>query len=211
MEKFFSPDARSKPTLDDFDSEGTLFDPSLQEAYEEDKCEKEIDFIVDTQGLSYSDARRIVELKYGRVEKPPEAEQADEVIAVNLEDRAVALKAIMSYYSQRNLARGASEARTILGNDFNRRYGDEADVVEHNMYAKLNHPSLYKSMNVLVAADAMRANGYSENEISKEKSALEEEFASVARPGKSKQREKIVKRATRTAEATSQTHVDEVA
>ena len=208
MEKFLPPDAQSKITIEDLPTEGTLFELDHDTVHEDILLEKRIEHIVDTEGISYADAYR----REGVMPPTELAESAPlDAIAVRLTDRAVAIEAIMKHYSRRNQAQGASAVRSIRENVFDRRYGADADAVEQHMYARVDHPSLYQSMNVLVAAEAMRANGYSEDEINKQKRALENDFTPIARPGKSRERNKIVRRATKAAKVAEQSSMNKVA
>ena len=208
MEKFLPPDAQSKIQIEDLPTEGTLFEFDSDAAHQDMLLEKRIEHIVDTEGISYADAyrREGVTPPVELVESDP-----DDAIAVRLTDRAVAIEAIMKHYSRRNQAQGVSAVRSIGGNAFDRRYGADADAVEQHMRARVDHPSLYQSMNVLVAAEAMRANGYSEDEIHEQKRALEDDFTPIAGPGKSTERNKVVRKVAKTAQIAKQASMNNVA
>lgn len=135
------------------------------------ELERQLDDLVDKTGMSYADARaRLgidIPVSGGLVEG-----SEHEPLAVDLRVRAFALESLMAYYNQLNKTRGASTQRQLHVNDFDTRYRSDAPQVERNMYGKLDNAVFEKNIEILTAADAMRQQGFDEDQIELEKVTL---------------------------------------
>lgn len=112
-----------------------------------------------------------------------ELDGAPEVpIAVNLGERALALDGIMTYLNKASQVRGSATVLGHGGGKFSERYGRRAGEVQRG--AERNRDELLASfrqgIRVLIAEDALRANGMDEGDIDLERvtmqSGLNREF-----------------------------------
>ena len=121
--------------------------------------------------------------------------------SVRLDDRAIALAAIMKYFNQVNKGSGVRGSRGH--NEFNNRYGSDADDILRRMITKENrlYVEFMKSVRVLTASDDMRAVGYPEEAIKDGERQMARSLHRRYGPGNaySPERNKLVDRAHKAA------------
>lgn len=126
-------------------------------------------------------------------------------IAVELGAKAIALEQIMKRYNQESKLGGLAITRKMNPNQFDRRYKDKADKVHKGALTKLDGLRLDydEAVSVLTASDAMRAHGYSEQDIQMHESRLRKALSKDLGPGNSnsKERAKAVNKAKKAANA----------
>lgn len=144
--------------FEDMDLTGTLFDES---AYFDDEYDKALDDFVDKTGQSDDDARR--ELGDAPTEIISNSETKDGP-AVQLEERVLALDAIMKYHN--HAARALAMQSPAAQENLRKQYKDNADYVREGAEAKLSGGELYynfsSALDVLSATDQPRSEEYSE-------------------------------------------------
>jgi hypothetical protein len=173
----FDFEKSSDESLTSTNSVATDLSTELQAYYDE------LDKLVDQRNISYHEAKRLVsppagyeEYTVGKtqhsepIEVKPDSSTEKPPIAVRLDDRLVALEGIVGAFNQAGKLRGAEQSRYKI----DERYGDNAGDVMQGMHSKQER--LYRKvghhLGVLVAEDALRAHGFSQEVINKHKSIL---------------------------------------
>lgn len=118
--------------------------------------------------------------------------------AVDLLERGIALSALMYYFNSRNAAVGARIQREEAGSAINTRYKDKASDVVDAMSGKSESAGgeAKNALNALIDASTLAEHGLSPGQIARERAALLDHMnASIGRPGHSKERQSLAKRA----------------
>jgi len=186
----------SQPSgFEDLDYSGTLFDG--------DRYNLAAERLVDSGVDSYHTAH----LRLGGRPEAPILETPHTPIVVDVQERALALEAIVTYLNKSSQVHGSA---TLLGNGgggFSARYGTAALDVQRG--AEVNRDLLrngfVQGIKTLASTEAMHRNGMDENEI--EDARLEMQMVVNRRIGvgqsDAKKRNKIVKTAQKTAKKLS--------
>lgn len=126
-------------------------------------------------------------------------------VSVSLEQRMLAVSAIMEYFNQANKRNGLSKSRDY--NAFNDRYGRNADVVARGMSDKADN--LYErkarpAFETLAQTEQLKAAGFDDDEVELGKKALMRAIYRQHGPGSERtyrERQKVVDRVTDTHNA----------
>ena len=179
--------------------DGMLFDDTTFDAA--------LDQIVDTQGISYYDARR----KLGIPNETQEAEHLKTVeqdspdgASVSLAARALALSNIMGTFNQLNKTMGARKVSQHANNEFQARYQNPEEIIDR-MGSKAS-TMLHRNkadLNVLNATDALAREGFDDEDVLRSRDDIKKDLINVFGPGKAyaPDRKKVVRRATKAAQA----------
>ena len=166
--------------------------------FDDDSFDDKIEHIVDTRGVSYDDASRMVGVSVeSSAPEIQNASSAQEGVSVELGARALALHNIMATYNQLNKTRGARLAGAVPGNSFDStyRYPDE---VRENMGLKATAMinSNYDDFRTLNATDELVAAGFDKTAVFVSEKAIQRNLLNVYGPGKAyaKQRSRLVKK-----------------
>lgn len=122
-------------------------------------------------------------------------------VAVSLEARAIAIEGIMRYFNQANKGVGLAKSRGY--NDFDARYGRDAEFVVQGMSEK--QARLYRAMShhlgTLIAQNAQEARGVAPEDIERQRKDMAHDLYKQYGPGRAMapDREKLVRRVKRTA------------
>lgn len=136
-----------------------------------------------------------------------EVDKRHEGISVKLADRALALESIMSYFNRANRANGLSYAADTMpaAEDIWNRYGNRTPAVVSGATAKVHsqRSTFDRNLDVLAAADALRAAGKSEEYIRLRKIKIQSDLNKDFGVGNAYAKDradlvKSVKRSTRT-------------
>jgi len=175
--------------------------------FDDDTFDK-VEHIVDTQGLSYGQARQIVgsEPIYETPEVKTKTPSGDGV-SVELGARALALNNVMATYNQLNRTRGANIVSQYPDNEFNTRYRHPEEVREHmgGKAAAMIH-FIKEDFSVLNATDELIAAGFDAKSVIRQEDTIKKDLLNKYGPGKAyaRDREKVVKRAAKTAKKVNQ-------
>jgi hypothetical protein len=172
----------------------TLFD---------DNTFDKVEHIVDTQGLSYSDARQIVGSE--PIYKTPEIKSKtalDDGVSVELGARALALNNVMATYNQLNRTRGANIVSQYPDNEFNTRYRHPEEVREHmgGKAAAMIHFNK-EDFSVLNATDELIAAGFDAKIVNRQEDLIKKDLLNKYGPGKAyaRDRKRVVQKVAKTA------------
>lgn len=164
-----------------------------------------IERIVDTQGVSYFEAARIMGLELKNEYQTPEIEviEPSDGVSVSLGARALALKNIFATYNQLNKVMGANiiTSRSVE-NRFNTRYDRPEEVIENmglKATAMLN--SNKKDLRILNATDELISAGYDPQHVQMHERKISKDLLDKFGPGKAyaPARKKVVQKVQRTA------------
>jgi hypothetical protein len=173
--------------------------------------ERQLDEAANKLG-SYDSALRFFGVKLKEVKpEPDEAYETSSLstelekhvpIVVHLGERAVAFAAVMRYLNKKSMIQGSAKLLENGGGDFLRRYGESATDVQRGAEAKTDRlgDNYRRAIDILVAADALRANGYDEEYINQKYLAMQAGLNRKYGVGKTdaRERNKLVKLAERT-------------
>ena len=124
-------------------------------------------------------------------------------IAVELGARAIALEQATKRFNQESKLGGLAMIREMNPNQFDQRYKGKANDVFKGALTKLDGLRIDsdEAVSVLTASDAMRAHGYSEQDIQMHESRLRRALSNDLGPGSSnaKERAKAVSKAKKAA------------
>jgi hypothetical protein len=170
--------------------------------FDDDMIDEKIEHIVDTRGISYAQARSLVELD---IFKPPELKvrEPEDGVSVELGARALALHNIMATYNQLNRTRGARITSEYPDNEFDARYDYPERVIAgmgRKAAAMLHHNK--EDLRILNATDELIAAGYDPRLAQLQERRIGNDLLDAYGPGKAHagDREKVVKRASKTAQ-----------
>jgi hypothetical protein len=179
--------------------DGLLFDDTTFDAA--------LDRIVDTQGISYHDARRKLGMPYETqaVEHPAAVEQdSTEGVSVSLADRALALSNIMGTFNQLNKTMGARKVSQQANNEFQARYQNPDEIIDRmgSKASTMLHRNK-EDLNVLNATDAMVREGFDNEDVLRSRDDIKKDLINIYGPGKAyaPDRQKVVSRAIKAARA----------
>jgi len=189
-----STDHREPETKDGMLFDDTTFDAAL-------------DQIVDTQGISYHDARRKLGIPYETQEDEHLAtveQDSPDGASVSLAARALALSNIMGSFNQLNKTMGARKVSQQANNEFHARYQNPDEIIDR-MGSKAS-TMLHRNkadLNVLNATDAMVREGFDDEDVLRSRDDIKKDLINVFGPGKAyaPDRKKVVRRATKAARA----------
>jgi hypothetical protein len=148
---------------------------------------------------------------YEAVELSPEHSPAVP-IAVGLAERAIALAGIMEYLNKANQTAGSRKVQETGGGRFRQRYGATSGEVQKG--AEQNRDMLLgkfrEGLRTLSAVDALRANGYDEEDAETQRMAMQIEVNREFGVGKANaaKRNAIVKKAVKSAEIITAQKID---
>jgi len=177
----------------------TLFDDDTfidHKPDEDDIYDQEIAHIVDTQHVSYDDARRIHRLETDQYEMPETQDGA----SVELGMRALALTHIMATYGRLNQMMGANKSKEYEGVGINARYANP-DQVREGMginAARMIHKNK-ADLNALNNTQELIDAGFEPEEVEWQKRKIGKELLDRFGPGKiyAPERKKFIRRIQR--------------
>ena len=188
----------------------TLFDDDMfveKAPVEDEMLDSQLEYIVDTQGVSYDQARRMLGLETVQyvaheVESESLAVEPSDGVSVELGVRALALSNIMATYNQLNKTMGANISSYYPNNDIDARY-ISPDVMRERMgkkAASMLHDN-EADLNNLNATKELIAVGYEPKQVEIQRRKIGKDLLDRYGPGKvySPVRKKVVQKAQRTA------------
>lgn len=158
--------------------------------------------MVDTRNISYSQARELLGIADEVVSGYTTTEQP--AWAISLEDRALALEGIMSYLNKANQVNGGRIQLDNGGGRLREAYEDHAQDVQTG--AEVNRdrlrPSFSQGIMMLAGVEQMRALGFDEDVIERERMRMQIEMNRKLGVGNAyaPARHKVAKTARQTAD-----------
>lgn len=149
--------ANTPKSIDQLDNTGTLF---------EDAIERD----VDTKNISYYDARLARGLDTSTTLRS--SQESEAVWVVSVDDRALALEAIMAYLNKANQTNGSKTHLEHGGQQMRQRYGEPwVHDVQQGAEVNRDHlrPGFIRGIEVLAGTDQLRSMGVDEASIEVER------------------------------------------